>query len=106
MKPLKFVGSALDELRRFPIDARRSVGHELWQVQMGLLPTDFRPMPSVGGGCYEIRVHTGDEWRVIYVAKYADAVYVLHAFQKKSRATARQDLEIARKRYNRIRTRL
>jgi phage-related protein len=106
MKPLKFVGSALDELRRFPIDARRSVGHELWQVQMGLLPTDFRPMPSVGGGCYEIRVHTGEEWRVIYVAKFADAIYVLHAFQKKSRATARHDLEIARKRYDQIRTRL
>jgi phage-related protein len=106
MKPLKFVGSALDELRRFPIDARRSVGHELWQVQMGLLPTDFRPMSSVGGGCYEIRVHTGEEWRVIYVAKFADAIYVLHAFQKKSRATARHDLEIARKRYDGIRTRL
>jgi phage-related protein len=106
MKPLKFVGSALDELRRFPIDARRSVGHELWQVQMGLLPTDFRPMSSVGGGCYEIRVHTGEEWRVIYVAKFADAIYVLHAFQKKSRATARHDLEIARKRYDGIRKRL
>jgi phage-related protein len=106
MKPLKFVGSALEELRRFPIDARRSVGHELWQVQMGLLPTDFRPMPSVGGGCYEIRVHTGEEWRVIYVAKFADAIYVLHALQKKSRATARHDLEIARKRYDQIRTRL
>ena len=106
MKPLKFVGSALDELRRFPLDARRRVGHELWQVQMGLLPTDFRPMPSVGGGCYEIRVHTGEEWRVIYVAKFADAIYVLHAFHKKRRATARHDLEIARKRYDRIRTRL
>ena len=106
MKPLKFVGSTLDELRRFPIDARRSVGHELWQVQMGLLPTDFRSMPSVGAGCYEIRVHTGQEWRAIYVAKFADAIYVLHAFQKKSRATARHDLEIARKRYDQIRTRL
>ena len=63
-------------------------------------------MPSVGGGCYEIRVHTGEEWRVIYVAKFADAIYVLHAFQKKSRATARHDLEIARKRYDQIRTRL
>ena len=106
MKPLKFVGSALDELCRFPIDARRSVGHELWQVQMGLLPTDFRPMPSVGGGCYEIRVHTGEEWRVITLRSLQAPSMCCTHFKKKSRATARHDLEIARKRFDPIRTKL
>jgi phage-related protein len=88
MKPLKFLGSSLNDLRSFPIEARRQTGHELWQVQMGLMPSDFKPMPFVGLGCSESRVHTRGEWRVIYVAKFESAVYVLHAFQKKSRSAA------------------
>ena len=63
----------------------RAAGFELWQVQLGLMPSDFKPMPAVGAGAYEVRIKIGTQWRVIYVANRGDAVYVLHAFQKKSR---------------------
>ena len=63
------------------------------------MPTDFKPMSSVGPGAYEIRVHVEGEWRVIYVAKFARAVYTLHAFQKKTQKTRQEDIDIARTRY-------
>lgn len=59
-------------------------------------------MPTVGRGAYEIRVHALGEWRVIYVARMRDAVYVLHAFQKKSRATRSEDIDLARRRFRQI----
>lgn len=99
MKPLAFVGSSREDLAAFPPEARRIAGHELWQIQCGLPPSDFKPMSSVGTGCYEIRIHRAGEWRVIYVAKFAGAVYVLHAFRKKTRATAVSDIELARRRF-------
>lgn len=102
MKPLYFIGDSLDELSAFPAEARRAAGHELWQVQNGLMPSDFKPMRAVGSGAYEVRVHVLGEWRVIYVAKFESAVYVLHAFQKKTQATALSDIELARRRYRQI----
>jgi phage-related protein len=99
MKSLRFVGSSLDDLRDFPADARRQAGFELDAVQRGLEPSDWKPMASVGTGVREIRIHVLGEWRVIYVAKLADAVYVLHAFQKKTQRTSREDIELARRRY-------
>jgi phage-related protein len=102
VKPLEFLGSSLDDISAFPVDARRAVGHELWQVQNGLMPFDFKPMPAVGSGAYEIRVHILGEWRVIYIAKFEEVVYVLHAFQKKTPATRKEDIELARRRYRQI----
>lgn len=102
MKKLRFVGSSLDDLKNFPAEARRDAGFELDAVQRGLMPTDFRPMLNVGSGAYEIRLHVLGEWRVIYVAKMADAVYVLHAFQKKTQKTRREDIELAARRYLQI----
>lgn len=102
MKPLKFVGSSLDDLRNFPAEARRQAGFELYTVQRGLEPSDWRPMSHIGPGVREIRIHVLGEWRVIYVATFTDAVYVLHAFQKKSRRTSRADIELARQRYRQI----
>jgi len=102
MKPLKFIGSSLDDLSTFLGDVRRVAGHELWQVQQGLQPSDFKPMTAVGPGCYEIRIHLSGQWRVIYVAKFKDAVYVLHAFAKKTQATQQTDIELARRRYKQI----
>ncbi|TAL24131.1 MAG: type II toxin-antitoxin system RelE/ParE family toxin, partial [Nitrospirae bacterium] len=87
MKPMNFIGSSLDELRNFPDDARRAAGFELYAIQCGLEPSDWKPMPSIGRGVREIRIHVMGEWRIIYVAKFEDAVYVLHSFQKKSRKT-------------------
>ena len=102
MKALKFIGSSLDDLRNFPDEARRAAGFELHAVQNGFDPNDWKPMQSIGSGVKEIRIHVLGEWRVIYVAKLSDAVYVLHAFKKKSQKTSRQDIELARQRYNRI----
>ena len=102
MKLLEFVGSSLDDLREFPAEARRAAGFELGFVQRGLDPSDWKPMNDVGAGVREIRIHVLGEWRVLYVAKFASAVYVLHAFQKKTQKTRREDIELARKRYHQI----
>ena len=100
VKDLKFRGSSLKELCEFPKDARREAGYQLDRVQHGLEPEDFKPMLDVGSGVLEIRIK--DEagiFRVLYVAKFEDAVYVLHCFQKKTQRTAKSDLGLASKRY-------
>ena len=102
MKSLRFIGSSQDDIRDFPAEARRAVGFELHAVQSGLMPSDFKPMLNVGLGAYEIRVHVQGEWRVIYVAKFDNAVYVLHAFQKKTQKTRKEDIDLAAKRYKQI----
>jgi phage-related protein len=102
MKPLKFVGSSHDDLCGFPAEVRRAVGFELWQVQLGAQPSDWKPLSTVGSGVYELRVHVLGEWRVLYVASFNDAVYVLHAFQKKTQRTRQEDIELARRRYKLI----
>ena len=103
MKAAYFVGTARRDLAGFPESARRRVGYELFMVQVGRNPADFKPLPTVGPGAYEIRVQDeAGAFRVIYVAKFAHAVYVLHAFQKKSRKTATTDVELAARRYRLI----
>jgi len=99
---LKFVGLSLDDLRNFPEEARRVAGFELRAVQNGIEPRDWKPVRSVGSGVKEIRIHVLGEWRIVYVAKLANAIYVLHAFQKKSQKTTRNDIELARKRFTEI----
>jgi phage-related protein len=96
LKRVTFHGDSLDRLRDFPEEARQEAGHELYQVQAGRGPSDWKPMPTIGAGVREIRVHEASgAYRVIYIATFADAVHVLHAFQKKTRKTARRDLELA-----------
>lgn len=103
IKPIQFIGSALADLRAFPLTARREAGHQLDQVQNGLEPDDWKPMPTIGQGVREIRIRdAGGAFRVIYVAKFADAVYVLHCFQKKTQKTARMDLDLAESRYREL----
>ena len=100
MKPLRFVGDSLKCLREFPEDAKQDAGYQLDKVQRGEQPTDFKPMPTIGKGVEELRVR--DESganRVIYTARLSDAVYVLHAFQKKTQTTAKRDVELAKSRY-------
>lgn len=99
MKKLEFMGSSLVDLSTFPEDAKRIAGFELWQVQVGAMPSDFKPMPTVGAGAYEIRIKILGQWRVIYVAKQANAVYVLHCFHKTTQKTAKADIDLAAKRY-------
>ncbi len=103
MKGLVFLGSSLDDLRAMPAGVRHALGIELMRVQFGGDPVDFKPMPGAGPGAYEIRVRDVTcAFRVIYVARFPDAIYVLHAFQKKTRKTAKGDLELAMKRYKLI----
>jgi len=101
-KSVVFVGSSLNDLRAFPSEARHVAGEELRRVQRGEMPRDFKPMPSVGTGAYEIRVRVKGAWRVIYVTKFESRIFVLHAFQKKSNKTAKSDLELAARRYKAI----
>lgn len=99
-KPVEFRGSSLDDLRAFPLAARREAGHQIDQVQHGHDPDDWKPMNTVGKGVKEIRIRdAAGAFRVIYVAKFADAVYVLHCFQKKTEKTSKADLDLAAKRY-------
>lgn len=100
---MEFCGDSLKALRDFPLHARREAGYQLHRVQLGLEPDDWRPLPSIGAGVKEIRVFdAAGAFRVIYVAKLEDAVYVLHCFQKKTQATARSDIELARARYRNL----
>ena len=96
------MGSSLDDLRNFPAEARRQAGFELYAIQRGLEPADWKPMSVIGGGVREIRIHVLGECRVLYVARLSEAVYVLHSFQKKSRKTKHEDIELARRRYRQI----
>lgn len=100
MKPVRFLGDALKSLRDFPEDAKQDAGYQLDKVQRGEQPDDFKPMPSIGKGVEEIRIwDDSGTYRVIYTARLADAVYVLHAFQKKTQATSKRDIDTAKERF-------
>lgn len=100
---LEFVDGAKEDLSDFPASARRRAGVELWLVQIGEMPSDWKPMKTIGPGATEIRIHneTG-AFRVIYVAKFEDAIYVLHCFEKRSQKTSQRDLDLATARYRRV----
>ena len=101
MKPVQFLGDSLQCLRDFPADARHDAGYQLDKVQRGLQPDDFKPMPTIGKGVEEIRVRDDSGiYRVIYTARLANAVFVLHAFQKKTQRTSQRDIKIARARFS------
>jgi len=99
MKFIVFVGDSLKRLREFPEDARHDAGYQLDKVQRGQTPDDCKPMPAIGKGVEEIRIwDDSGTYRVIYTARLRDAVYVLHAFQKKTQATSKRDVDVARQR--------
>ena len=98
-RPLIWLSSALKDVRAFPLSARRRAGHELDLLQQGLAPSDWKPMPTVGEGVYELRIRAEGAFRVFYVTKRAEGIVVLHAFQKKTQQTAQFDLDLAAKRY-------
>ena len=97
---MRFLGDALKSLRDFPEDAKQDAGYQLDKVQRGEQPDDFKPMPSIGKGVEEIRIwDDSGTYRVTYTARLADAVYVLHAFQKKTQATSKRDIDTAKERF-------
>lgn len=100
IKPVEFLGDALNALRTFPPQARRAAGFQIDRVQRGLEADDEKPLSAAGKGVKEIRIwDDAGTFRVIYVAKLEDAVYVLHCFQKKTQRTSKADIELARDRY-------
>jgi phage-related protein len=100
LKPIEFLENSRRDLSAFPDEARRTAGFQLDRLQRGLGPADWKPLTTVGAGVVELRVRDSHgEFRVVYVAKYADAIYVLHAFQKKSRKTSPVDIALARVRF-------
>lgn len=101
-KPICWVGSSLEDLSNFPESVRRKVGFQLRSLQRGEAPSDFKPMPIVGLGVEEIRIRVEDAYRVFYVARFGEAIYVLHAFQKKTQKTSAPDIEIGKKRYQQM----
>ncbi len=98
-QPIYWVSSSRADLRHFPISARRKAGLELRALQRGETPTDFKPMSSIGSGAMEIRINAGDAYRIFYVAKFAEGIYVLHAFQKKTQRTSKSDIQLGQQRY-------
>src|SRR5262245_42652485 len=98
-KSLTWLGSSREDLRHFPAEARRRVGFELRAVQRGDEPSDFKPMPIVGPGTYEMRLQTDDAYRAVYIAKFQEAIYLLHAFQKKTQKTSKHDIVLGQQRY-------
>jgi len=99
VKPVTFLGDSLDQLRDFPAGARREAGFQLERIQQGLMPANWKLVATVGQGVREIRVRDeAGAYRVLYIATFAEAVYVLHAFQKKTQKTAKLDLDLARTR--------
>lgn len=108
VKAIKWLGSSRKIIQGFVREVRAEIGYQLYRVEQGLMPTDFKPMPNVGAGVFEIRLHHPHEHRVFYISRYNDRVYVLHAFIKKTQKTTHHDLKIAQKNYqdlmNRIHT--
>ena len=101
-KPIQWLGDSRERLRRFPQAARREIGYQLSLIQAGHSAIDWKPIPFVGAGVIEIRVHADGECRVFYVAKFEDAVYVLHVFAKKTRKASSLDVELGKKRYREL----
>jgi len=103
MKAISFLGDSRKALQKFPDDVRLDAGRQLARVQKGKSADDFKPMPSIGKGVEEIRIwEASGTYRIVYTARLADTVYVLHAFQKKTRATSPRDIEIARERFRQL----
>lgn len=102
-KEIRWIGSSYADLLAFPDDARREAGFQLGRVQSGLEPADWKPFNDIGSGTKEIRIRdASDAYRVMYVAKFEEAIYVLHCFQKKTQATSKQDKAIAEARYRAV----
>jgi phage-related protein len=98
-KHLNWLGDSLDQVKTFSYEAKRSAGHQLGLVQSGLDPEDWKSIETVGSGVKEIRIRFEKSYRVLYVAKFSEAVYVLHAFVKKTQKTSKKDIDLGADRY-------
>ena len=101
-KITRWLGDSLVAVKAFSAEARREAGHQLGRVQSGEEPIDWKPMETVGAGVKEIRIRVAKAYRVLYVAKFTEAIYVLHAFEKKTPKTSKADLDLANSRYRQL----
>lgn len=101
-KVMRWLGDSLDTVKDFSDEAKREAGHQLGRVQEGHEPSDWKPMETVGAGVREIRIRVEKAYRVLYVAKFAEAIYVLHAFEKKTPKTSKADIDLASTRYRQL----
>jgi phage-related protein len=102
MKRIRWLGASGEDIRRFPESTKLEAGYQLYRVQLGMDPKDWKPMPTIGTGVREIRIQSEGAYRVIYVAKFEEAIYVLHAFEKEAQKTAKRDIELARSRFREL----
>lgn len=100
-------GDSREVLQSFPAGVRQNFGFQLWRLQQGGRPSDYRPLPSIGTGVFELRDQDERSWyRVIYLSRIDDVIYVLHCFEKKSRQMPRRHFEKARQRLQAVKVRL
>ena len=99
MKKITWLGDTHETVKEYPSNIRREIGYNLDKVQRGFDPADWKPMVGVGQGVKEIRIHEGNEYRIFYVVKFQEAVYVLHSFIKKTEQTSKKDIDLGKKRY-------
>ncbi len=102
-KEIRWIGSSYEDILDFPLGARKEAGFQLGKVQAGLDPDDWKPFGKVGAGTREIRIRDASGiYRVMYVAKFEEAIYVLHCFQKKTESTTKHDKDIVEARYKAV----
>lgn len=99
MKSIVWLGNTLKEIRSYPDKVKKEIGYNIEKLQYGGEPVDFKPMVSIGSGVNEIRIHASNEYRVIYVAKFKEHIYILHSFIKKTQKTGQRDIDKAKDRY-------
>ncbi len=101
-KPIYWIGTSREDIRDFPEDAKRKAGFQLRAIQQGEKPNDFKPIPIIGQGTEEIRIWTGETYRIFYVARFKEAIYVLHAFGKKTQKTSKKEIEFVQQCYQQM----
>lgn len=105
MKNVAFVGNSQEEMQDLPKVIRKAIGFQIHLLQEGLEPDDFKPLPTVGRGVYEIRVRNArgqNTGRCFYVVKFDEAIFILHAFEKKQQKTPKMNLEKGQERYKEL----
>jgi phage-related protein len=103
LRPLIWMGNAKRNLKAFPKGAQKLIGDELQLIQFGGMPKDAKPFKGVGSGVFEIALrYEGDAYRTVLAVQLGERIYVLHAFQKKSKkgiATPKSDVDLIKQRY-------
>jgi phage-related protein len=102
LKKVIWLANTRDKIKEFPIETSQALGKNLLNVQLGVDPVDWKPLKQVGPGVIEIRVHRPHEYRLLYVARFPEAIYVLHVFEKKTQRTPERDIQTARQRYDQL----